>query len=658
MSYEHIFSPINIGNLTIKNRLIAGPATMSYAEEDGKINERLLEFYRHKALGGIGMIVVEGAYISAECKGYYRQISIESDEMIPGLAKLAAVIKENGAAASIQIQHCGRRAKPKLTGVQPMGPSAIPYVQDAPVPREMTEEDIQTAIAQFAAAAERAKKAGFDSVDIHSAHGYLPAAFISPLANKRTDKWGGDLEQRCSFVVEVVKAIKAKVGEDFPVTIKISADEFVHGGVTIEDTIVVAKKLEEAGIAAIQVSAGAPGDDNIVDLDQPVTFMRTMPMATSHGCLNYLAEEVKKHVSIPVVTLGRMNNADVAEQVLADGKADMISLTRQLLTDPYWPVKVQEGRLEDIRPCISCNEGCYNRILSGEPIGCACNPAVGDEYLHLMENKGDPKKVVVIGGGVCGLQAALTSKELGNETVLLEKTDKLGGQLWLAQAPPDRGEIRKIAEYMVRAVHKAGVDIRMNTEATKELLEELQPDRIIIATGSSPVVPAAMCKNADYITAHEILDKMLTFPGKTAMVIGGGLVGCETADYLAQTGSKVTMVEMMPKIAGESVKEERMFFDLKFQKYGVTVLTSTKVEELNGKNATITTPEGTSSADYDLLVLAIGSRASRVVPGLDFSESPETIELAGKTVEVRYGGDSIRARKIQSAMMEGYQAAL
>ena len=658
MKYEHLFSPASIGRVTLKNRLIAGPATMSFAEEDGKVNDRILEFYKDKARGGVGMVEVEGAYISAESQGYYRQISIQSDDMIPGLTKLAAAIKENGAAVSIQIQHCGRRAKSKLTGVAPMGPSAIPYTQSADMPREMTEEDIWTVIRQFADAAERAKKAGFDSVDIHSAHGYLPAAFISPAANKRTDAWGGDLRGRCRFVLEVLKAMKERVGRDFPVTIKLSADEFAEGGTTLQDTFTVVKLLEEAGIAAIQVSAGAPSDHGIIDENNRFSFMRTMPMAVKSGPLVYLAAEVKKHVSIPIVAVGRLNDPALADSVIAEGKADFIGVTRSLLTDPYWPKKVQEGRIDEIRPCISCNEGCYNRILSGDPIGCACNPKIGEEYLHVNEPMPAPMKVVVVGGGVAGLEAALTARERGHDVTLLEKTGKLGGQLWLALTPPDRGEIRKIAEYMVRAVERAGVDIRLNTEATRGLLEELRPDRLIVTTGSAPVIPRAMVANAEYITAHEILQKGLTFPGKTAIVIGGGLVGCETADYMAQTGSKVTVVEMMPAIAGETASEERLFFKIKFDRFGVKVLTSTKVETIEGRKVTVTTPEGLDTTEYDVVVLAIGSRASVNIPGLDLSESPDSCVIAAKKAVGRYAGDAIRARKILNGFSEGYKAAM
>ena len=661
MKYEKLFSPIDIGGMTLKNRIVAGPATMCYAEEDGRVNERLIEFYRKKAAGGVGLVILEGAFISPESRGYAGQIGIDSDAAVPGLAKLVAAMKEGGAKTSIQIQHCGRRAKSKLTGLQPLAPSAVPYVDGADVPRAMTEEDIRAAIAQFADAAERAKRAGFDSLDIHSAHGYLPAAFMSPTANRRTDAWGGSLENRCRFAVEVIRAMKARVGEDFPITIKISADEFADGGLNIGDTAQIVKLLEKAGVAAIQVSAGAPSDANVVRFDQRVTFMRTMPMATEFGPLVYLAEEVKKHVRIPVIAVGRLNDPDLAERVLEEGKADLIGITRQLITDPDWPNKVRDGRLDEIRPCIACNEGCYNMILTGGQPGCACSPESGREYLHELSEKrpaNRKEKVVVIGGGVCGLQAALTASEEGHDVTLFEKSDRLGGQLWLAKAPPDRGEIGKIMAYMADRVRRSGVDVRLSEAASPDSLRALAPDTILMATGSTPVVPASLCKNVEYESAHEVLDQELSFPGRSVLVIGGGLVGCEVADYLAQRGSRVTVVEMLPKIAGDACGEERTFFELKFERYGVNVMTSSKVEALEGKKGTLETPEGMKSVDFDLVVFAVGSRASRQIEGVDLADSPESIELDGRTVKVLYGGDCVRARKIQDAFREGYQMGL
>ena len=644
--------------MTLKNRIVAGPATMCYAEEDGRVNERLIEFYRRKAAGGVGLVILEGAFISPESRGYAGQIGIDSDAAVPGLAKLVAAMKEGGAKTSIQIQHCGRRAKSKLTGLPPLAPSAIPYVTGADVPHAMTEEDIQAAIAQFADAAERAKRAGFDSLDIHSAHGYLPAAFMSPVANKRTDSWGGNLENRCRFAVAVIRAMKARVGDNFPITIKISADEFADGGLNIDDTAQIVKLLEAAGVAAIQVSAGAPSDANVVRFDQRVTFMRTMPMATEYGPLVYLAAEVKKHVSIPVIAVGRLNDPDLAERVLEEGKADLIGITRQLITDPDWPNKVRDGRLNEIRPCIACNEGCYNMILSGGQPGCACNPESGREYLHEKKTSAHRERVVVLGGGVCGLQAALTAAGKGHDVTLFEKSDRLGGQLWLAKAPPDREEIGSILDYMVRQVRESGVDIRLSEAATLESIRALKPDTIQVASGSTPVIPASFQGNAASISAHEVLEKDLSFPGEAVLVIGGGLVGCEVADYLAQRGSKATLVEMLPKIAGDACGEERTFFELKFEKYGVEVLTSTKVDGLNGKTATLTTPDGTRSGDFDRIVFAVGSRASRQIEGLDLADSPESIELDGRTVKVLYGGDCVRARKIQDAFREGYGMGL
>lgn len=644
--------------MKLKNRIVAGPATMCYAEDDGRVNKRLIEFYRKKAAGGVGLVILEGAFISLESRGYAGQISIHSDAMVDGLTQLVVAMKEGGARTSVQIQHCGRRAKRKLTGLQPLAPSAISYVAGADMPREMNEEDIYNAVNQFADAAERAKLAGFDSVDIHSAHGYLPAAFMSPMANKRTDAWGGRLEDRCNFVLEIIRAMKVRVGDDYPITIKISADEFARDGLHIADTVQIVKLLEKAGIAAIQVSAGAPSDASIMRFDQRVTFMRTMPMATELGPLVYLAEEVKKHVSIPVISVGRLNDPVLAERVLENRSADFIGITRQLITDPDWPNKIQAGRLDEIRPCIACNEGCYNMILTGGQPGCACNPESGREYLHEKKKAGQKKNVVVIGGGVCGLQAALIASECGRNVTLFEKSDLLGGQLRLAQSPPDRGEIGKIMDYMVRQVDASETLVRLSETATLDSLRVLEPDSILVATGSTPVIPASFLASANCANGHKVLENNLRFPGEKVLVIGGGLVGCEVADHLAQKGAKVTLVEMLPKIAGDACSEERTFFLLKFDKYCVDVLVSTKLDALDGRTAMLTTPCGTMSRDFDQIIFAVGSRASREIDGLDLTDLPDSIDLDGRKVKVFYGGDCVRARKILDAFREGYEMGL
>lgn len=659
MKFSNLFSPINIGSLQLKNRIVSSPVTSNFAEKDGTVNKRLLSYFSKRAQGGVGLVIVEGAYICLEGKGYIGQIGISEDRFIPGLKELAATIKKQGAKASIQIQHCGRRSSSKITGLKPVAPSPIPYSEGADTPKEMTEEDIWLSIKQFAEAAGRAKEAGFDAVDIHAAHGYLPAAFLSLVANKRTDKWGGSLENRARYLQETIKSIKQTVGSDFPVSVKFSADEYLEGGITIQDTLQIIKLLEDAGADAFQVSAGAPGGKNLLVLEKPHTFMRTLPMGTAPGCLVDLAEEVKKNTSLPIVALGRISDPELADSIIEQKKADLVSLGRPLLADPFWPQKVEEGKIEDIKPCISCNEGCYSKVLKQEDITCAVNPEIGKEYLNLNKPAASPKTVVVVGGGPAGMEAALVASKRGHRVTLVEKNEQLGGQLNYAYVPPDRGEIKKLLDYYIVQLKKSAVKVLTNTALTMQLLEEIQPDEIIVATGSVPAVPGIVQGGSNVFTAHEVLANKPDSIGKKVLVAGGGLVGCETAEYLAEFCDQVILVEMMDEIAKDAAKEDKVFLELKLEKLGVSVYTSTKIVSVKGREVYLEDQNGQKSVEVDSLVVALGAKPNHLeIAGSCLSLDDKEIQVNDKKVKVHYAGDCKAPRKIIQAIAEGYEVAV
>ncbi|MCL6610223.1 MAG: FAD-dependent oxidoreductase [Peptococcaceae bacterium] len=658
MDASILFSPIKINLLELKSRVVCGPLTTNYAELDGRVNDRLLAYYRRRAAGGAGLVIVEGSFICQEGRGYIKQVGIHDDRMIPGLTKLARAIKEQGARASIQIQHCGRRTGSKLTGLPPLAPSAVPVYQGAEVPREMTEDDILTAIKQFAAAARRAREAGFDSVDVHSAHGYLPAAFLSPLANHRTDRWGGSFENRSRFLVEVVKAIKEEAGWDFPVSVKFSADEYLEGGITLTESQELAELLERNGVDFLQVSAGAPGGKNLADLNNPHTFMRTLPMGTSPGCLVYLANEIKKKVSIPVVAIGRLADPPLAERVIKEGRADLVSLARALLADPQWPVKVKEGRLSDIRPCISCNDGCYSRVLAQEEVTCTVNPEVGREFLELSRPAANIKSVVVAGGGPAGMEAALVAASRGHRVVLVEKEEQLGGQLNVAHVPPDRDDIKKLRDYLAEQMEKVGVRVITGTALSAGLLDSLLPDALIVATGSVPVVPRFAEKGTGVVTAHDVLRGGRIDLGRRVLVAGGGLVGCETADYLAERCDQVILVEMLDEIARDASAEERDFLKRKLTKKSVSVLTGAKIVRIEGNRVSVEQSGVELEFEVDSIVLAMGSSSCLSVEGMNLSPEMIRISAGGREVSVYFAGDCERIGKIIDAVHRGFDVAV
>lgn len=658
MYNKKMLSPISIGKVEIKNRLVSSPTTANYASADGIVTEQLLKFYDQKAASGVGLVIVEGSFISQEGKGYAYQIGIDRDETIAGLRSLADTIKKHGSKAFMQIQHCGRRSKIKLTGLQPIGASAVPYNNEADVPKEMTDDEIEKSIQRFAEAAKRAQKAGFDGIDIHSAHGYLPANFLSPLSNFRTDKWGGSIENRSRFLVEAVRAIKTAVGKDFPVTIKISVDEYQMNGLTLIDSIQLVKFLEDAGADGIQASAGAPGDNNLWSLDNPHTFMRTLPLGTSQGCLVYLAEELKKHTTLPVIALGRINTPELAEEIISNNKADLIALGRPLLADPQWVNKVITGKEETIRPCIGCNQGCYTKILKQEKICCAVNAEIGlvDEELIDLTSTTDKKKILIVGGGVSGMECARLCSTKGHEVILVEKADKLGGQINIASVPPDRGELQLLVEYLERELTQLKTDIRLNTELTVDLIKDIGPDVLVCATGAHPREMGQIdFKDIQVLYANDVLAGK-DFEAQHVLIVGAGLVGCETADYLAQKGLSVSLVEIMEDVALDALAEEREFLKKKFERFNVKVFTNSRISGVDDGYVDIITGDETFRVKADAVIISIGSLAT-LPQMLDLGRRPVEVKSDNIELDIFYIGDCVKPRRIIDAVHSAYDAA-
>ena len=639
--FPHVFAPGKIGTLTLKNRVVKAPQSSGMSNMDGTVSERLVRYYRDQAAGGAGLIVVEYAYVDdIGAKSAHCHLGISNNEHIPGLAWLAENIKEMGAAAGIQIEHCGRQ---KFLGTQPIcAPSALPWpklwdqygVQS--VPHVLTIEEIQDIVHAFGDSALRAKEAGFELVEIHGAHGYLLTNFFSPHTNHRTDLYGGSLENRMRIYVEIVRDVRKKVGPDFPVTIRLSGTDYEPDGFPIEDTIELAKVLEREGIDAFHISGG----------DHHTMIHQVSPMAMSVCHNTWAAEAIKKVVSVPVIASGSITLPEYAEEIIASGKGDFVGLGRPLWADPEWPNKAAADHPEDIRPCIRCNEGCLERtFFHYKAITCALNPVVSREGELKITPAPVKKKAAVVGGGAAGMEAARVLKLRGHDVTVYEEKPENGGLLHEAAAPEFKADIRPFMKYQVTALEKLGVPvIREKADAAKLA----GYDVVICATGSLPIIPKI--PGVEKPIAVDCLSAINGAKpvGKKVVVIGGGLVGTETALDLAENGHSVTLVEMLPKIMKDVAVTDFLAYSERIAKTDMRVLTETRLEEVLDNGARVSSKKGEEILEANTVILALGLKAEQGI----YNE----LLAAGK--EVYLAGDAVKAGKIFDAIHTAYRVAI
>lgn len=634
---KKLFEPLTVKNLVIPNRTTVSAMVTNYCNEDGTATEKYIAYHEAKAKGGWGLIITEDYAISPYGKGFRNVAGLWCDEQIEGHSELPKRVHKYGSKIIAQIYHAGRQTTSCITGKLPVAPSAIPDPFSEEIPHELSIVEIKEIIEQFGDCALRVKKAGFDGIEIHGAHGYLIAEFMSPYSNKRTDEYGGRLENRLRFPLEVIKNIREKCGDEFVVCFRISADEYVAGGRTIEDTKAIVTILEKAGIDMIHVTAGVYASfDAIIP-----------PAAIPHGWIVNHAEEVKKLVSIPVITVGRINDPKIAEQVLESGKADLITMARASLCDPELPNKAKEGRFNEIRQCIGCNFGCIGRLNQNLPIRCVLNPALGIEG-ELNETKVvTPKTIAIVGGGPAGMQAAITAAEMGHTVHLYEKANVLGGQFRLAAIPPNKGEISAFIAWQENQLKKLNISVNLNNEATPDLLSSINPDSIIIATGANPVTPRIPGTELLHVVqANDVLlGKVLL--GKNVIVIGGGLVGAETANYAAILGRNVTIVEMLDDIAKGEADSPRKYLLKSLKENRVSILTRAVVKEIK-ENSVIVENGELQEIEADNVILAVGSK-----PEVNLKNKLEEDGFNVLTI-----GDAAGVRLVIDAISEGFNTAM
>ncbi|MBP1685933.1 MAG: hypothetical protein H6Q33_2076 [Deltaproteobacteria bacterium] len=614
---RRLFSPLRIKSLTLKNRIVMPPMTTLLAGSSGEITDRLIAFYAARAQGGAALITVETAevhpYTHNVALGDRGFTAIYDDRFIPGFRRLTDRLHAAGAKASLQLHHAGGAMLMLDPAHPPLAPSAIPCPGGA-VPRALTIAEIEEIVEAFGAAARRAREAGFDAVDIHGGHGYLIAQFLSAYFNRRTDRYGGDLTGRVRFAVEVLHAVRRNVGDDFPVIFRFSADERVPGGRTTAESAIIAPLFAEAGADCLSITTG-----------MHFTFLYTVaPMGMPQGLNVESAAAVKAAVDIPVMVVGKLNDPLLAESVLVAGKADLIAVGRGLIADPELPNKLQHGQSEDIRWCIACNQGCFGGLLAGLPFTCLVNPDAGRESEPRPKPAVRPKRVLVAGGGPAGMEAARSAALRGHTVVLYERDQQLGGQFFLASIPPRKQEITPYLRYIERQLGKVGVEVVLGQALTPAVIEAVKPDVIIVATGSEPLIPDVPgMDGAQVVTAHDVLAGKV-WTGQRVLVVGGGQVGCETAEFLARYGKQVTIVEMRADIAPEVPMVPRAPLVHGLAQADIQLMTSTKVVEIKADGVVVERDEKREAVrDIDTVVLATGARPVHPIPDAMQPLAPE-----------------------------------
>ena len=648
--YPHIFSPLTVKNMTIKNRIVMMPMGTNYGEQNGEMSFLHINYYEQRAKGGTGLIIVENASIdSPQGSNGTTQLRIDHDNYLPRLFKFCENIHRYGTKIAIQINHAGASAISSRINMQPVSASDVPSKEGGEIPRPLSREEILHIVKKYGEAAKRAQTAGFDAVEIHAGHSYLISQFLSPITNKRTDEFGGSVENRTRFCRMVIDEVRKQVGPFFPIMLRLSADELMEGGNTLDDTLEYLDYLQEE-VDIFDVSCGLNGS---IQYQIDANYL-------PDGWRSYMAKAVKEKFNKPCISMGNIRDPKVAERILADGDADLIGMGRGLIADPAWVNKVATGHECDLRKCISCNVGCAgNRIGVNRPIRCTVNPSVleGDVYKKLHVNKNC--NVVVIGGGTAGLEAACTAAEVGCNTFLLEKGSELGGLASLISKIPAKNRLADFPHYLMhRAEQLENLYIFTNTEGTPENIRKFHPNIIVSSTGSAPLLPPIAglkdrIDNEDYniYSILGMISHINDFPkdleGKKVVVVGGGAVGLDVVEFFADRNADISIVEMMDQIGRDLDPVSKNDTKTMMKKHNVHQLTKTALLEVKDSSFLVRGDGEPYELPFEYGFVCLGMRAQ----GQLYQNLTE--EFSSEDVEIMNIGDSQRARRIIDGTQEG-----
>lgn len=662
---DPLFAPIAIGKVQVKNRIFM-PAMHMNMCSNNIVTEPLIEFYRERARGGTGLISVGFATVD-EYSGSPTNIGAHSDEYLPGLTRLTEAIHDGGALATVQLNHAGRyNSSFFLSGKTPVAPSAVPCRLTRETPKELNLEEIGATIRRFGDAAVRVREAGYDMVEILAGTGYLISEFLSPFTNRRKDQYGITLENRMRFGLEVIAAIRQRVGPDFPIMVRINGNDFMDGGIGAKDLRTFAVALAEAGVDALCINVGW----HEAQVPQIVTKV-------PRGVYGFLGRDIRELVDVPVIASHRINDPDNARFLISHDYCDMVAIGRGLIADPDFPNKAKAGKENEIIHCVACGQGCFDNLVKLRPIECLCNPRAGHEHEPLPPKSERPKKVLVIGGGAAGMSAAMGAAERGHAVTLIEKSMRLGGQLYLAGAPPGRSEFLVLAEDLARKIAGYPVKVLLNCLASTETIEQEAPDAVILATGGKSIVPKIKGSEQPHVVqAWDVLSRKAT-TGKHVVVIGGGAVGVETALMLREEGTvsgdelkfllihgavshdkllslatkgvkEVSLIEMTDKVGANFGKSTRWSMLQDLQRTAIHTIDGAAVVEIGPDSVIFEKGGERSEIPADSVVLAVGTASENSLE--------ETIKALGvKCITV---GDALEPATAFTANHQGWRAGL